>query len=318
LAPRPADHDPLIGESLGEFEIVALLGRGGMGAVYRARQASLDRLVAVKVLPQHVAEDVSFLERFRREARAAAAISHSNIVQVFSVGQDKGYQFIAMELVDGESLSAVLNREGRVAPDLALAYLKQVASALAKAHAAGIVHRDIKPANLLLTSDGLVKVADFGLAKRPGTDVSVTATGAALGTPLYMPPEAAEAKPCDARSDLYSLGATFYHLLAGRPPFEGATAAELILKHYQAEVQPLDEAAPDAPPALCSVIRRLLRKDPAERFQTAAELLDALDRVSARGIQPRRSSPSPERGHLPPSPPGRGHLPPSPSGRGLG
>jgi len=288
LSQPPDNLDPLLGQSLGDFEIVALLGRGGMGAVYKARQASLDRLVAIKVLPQEYAADASFLERFSREARAAAALNHPNIVQVIVVGQDKGHHFIAMELVDGESLSQVLKRVGRLAPDLALAYLKQVASALAKAHAAGIVHRDIKPANLLLTSDGLVKVADFGLAKRAGLDVSVTATGASLGTPLYMPPEIAEAKPSDARSDLYSLGATFYHLLAGRPPFEGATAAELILKHYRAEVQPLGEAAPDAPAALCSIVRRLLRKDPAERFQTAAELLDALDRIKVGGASPRR------------------------------
>ncbi len=327
MAQPPDSLDPLIGQSLGEFEILALLGRGGMGAVYKARQATLDRLVAIKVLPQEYAADAAFLERFGREARAAAAISHPNIVQVFSVGHDKGHEFIAMELVDGESLSQVLKREGRLrfagadrvaqppsavgaqagAPvphrepvggaslprdrgvvggaslPRVLDLFKQVASALAKAHAAGVVHRDIKPANLLLTSDGLVKVADFGLAKRAGVDVNVTATGASIGTPLYMPPEIAEAKPSDARSDLYSLGATFYHLLAGRPPFEGGTAAELILKHYRAEVPPLGEAAPDAPPALCSIVRRLLCKDPAERFQTAAELLDALDRIKVGG-----------------------------------
>jgi len=274
--------DPLIGQSLGQFEILELLGRGGMGAVYKARQPSLNRFVAIKVLPRAFSRDASFIERFSREAHAAAAVNHPNIIQIHDVAHDRGFQFIAMELVDGESLADVLRREGRLAPDRALEVLKQVAAALAKAHAAGIVHRDIKPSNILLTTDGLAKVADFGLAKRPGIDVSVTATGATLGTPLYFPPEVARGERCDARSDLYSLGATFYHALAGHPPFEGATATELALKHAEAPVPPLREAAPEASPAFCRVIHRLLRKNPAERYPSAEELLSALERAEAR------------------------------------
>jgi len=274
--------DPLVGQRLGEFEVVEFLGRGGMGAVYKARQASLDRLVAIKVLPRAFSRDASFVERFGREARAAAAVSHPNIIEIHAVGHDRGYQYIAMEFVDGESLADILKREDRLAADRALAMMKQVASALAKAHGVGVLHRDIKPSNILLTSDGLAKVADFGLAKRPGTELTVTATGAPIGTPLYLPPETARGKAVDARSDLYSLGATFYHALAGRPPFQGDSAAEVIVKHTEAQAPPLSQLAPDAPPALCRTIHRLLRKNPPERYPSAQELLVALQRVEAR------------------------------------
>jgi len=278
--------DPLIGQTLGEFEIVEFLGRGGMGAVYKARQASLGRFVAIKVLPRAFSRDTSFVERFGREGRAAAAVRHPHIVDIHAVGTDRGFQYIAMEFVEGESLADVLKREGRLPADRALALMKQVAEALAAAHEVGIIHRDIKPSNIMIDSKGRVRVADFGLAKRPGADVSVTATGAPVGTPLYLPPEAARGKAVDARSDLYSLGATFYHALAGRPPFQGETAAEVILQHAEAHVSPLSQAAPDAPPALCRTIHRLLRKNPGERYPSADELLAALIRVEARVAQP--------------------------------
>ncbi|HUT35704.1 MAG TPA: protein kinase [Planctomycetota bacterium] len=273
--------DPLIGHSLGEFKIVELLGRGGMGAVYKARQTSLSRFVAIKVLPRSLARDAKFIERFGREARDAAAITHPNIIHVHAVGHDKGFYFIAMELVEGESLGDILRREGRLAPDLALEIMKQVAAALAKAHAAGIVHRDIKPSNILLTPDGLAKLADFGLAKRADVDVSVTQTGVVMGTPLYFPPEAARREQNDTRSDLYSLGATFYHLIAGHPPFQGESVAELAVKHTQDPVPPLKQSVPGAPAALCSIIHRLLHKEAAQRYQTADDLLGALSRVSS-------------------------------------
>jgi serine/threonine protein kinase len=294
--------DPLVGETLGEFGIMELLGRGGMGAVYKARQASLDRLVAIKILPRAFSRDASFIERFSREARDAAAVNHPNIIQIYAVGEARGFQYIAMEIVDGESLAELLKREGRLAPERAIDMLKQVAAALARAHGAGIVHRDIKPSNILLAPDGLVKVADFGLAKRSGTDVSVTHTGALMGTPLYFPPEAARGERYDARSDLYSLGATFYHVLAGRPPFEGGNAIELAVKHTEGQVPPLAEAAPEASPALCRIIHRLLRKSPGERYQSAEELLEALGRVEARRTtcqaEPTRTMPGTARASL--------------------
>ncbi|MBL7223054.1 MAG: protein kinase, partial [Candidatus Brocadiae bacterium] len=282
----PSAGDPLIGQTLGEFVIESVLGRGGMGAVYKGTQPSLGRSVAIKVLPERLASDASFIERFHREARAAAAINHPNIIEVYSIGKDKGHEYIAMELVDGESLRDVLRREGRIPPDRALELMKQVADALAVAHAQGILHRDIKPDNILLTKRGRAKVADFGLAKQTDTDVSITITGQTLGTPLYIPPEAAQGAKLDARSDLYSLGATFYHLMAGRPPFKGATAAELIIKHDQARVAPLQQVAPDVAPAFARIIHRLLRKKPADRYPDGCALLEALQRVEAHVAQP--------------------------------
>ena len=274
--------DKLLGRRLGDFEILEILGRGGMGVVYKARQASLDRHVAIKVLPRELSQDASFATRFDREARAAAAVSHPHIISIYAVGEDRGYHYIAMELVEGDSLAQVLRRDGPLASDRALALMKQVAAALEAAHTCGVLHRDIKPGNILLTPKGDAKVADFGLAKRTAVDVSVTVTGAALGTPLYLPPEVASGQEAGTRSDLYSLGAAFYHLLAGQPPFQGSSATELAVKHTSAKAPLLSKLAPDAPPALCRVIHRLLRKSAGERYASAAELLDALGRVEAR------------------------------------
>jgi len=273
------DRDPLIGQTLGEFQVLELLGRGGMGAVYKAVQTSLDRFVAIKILPQRLSRDASFVERFSREARAAAAVTHASIIEVFAVGHDKGFQYIAMEFIEGETVDGILRREGRIAPDRALDIMRQATSALAAAHDCGILHRDLKPSNLLVTSRGRVKIADFGLAKHEGVDVSVTVTGQALGTPLYMPPEAARGERYDARSDLYSLGATFYQMLAGRPPFMGTSATEVVLKHAEAHAPALQDLCPDAPDRLCRIIHRLLAKHAAHRYSTADKLLDALNRV---------------------------------------
>ena len=285
----PEQTDPLIGQRLGEFEIVEPLGRGGMGAVYKARQPSLGRLVAIKVLPASLSANESFVARFDREARAAAAVSHPNIIEIHAVGEDRGHPYIAMELIDGETLSDVLEREGRLPPDRALAVMKQTAAALAEAHEHGILHRDIKPANILLDAKGRVKVADFGLAKRADMDVTLTLVGATLGTPLYMSPDAARGLPADARSDLYSLGATFYQAIAGRPPFDGQTPAQVILKHAEAAVPPLGQLAPDTPAELCRIIHRLLRKNPDERYPSAEALLGDLERVEVGGAR-RRSA----------------------------
>jgi predicted Ser/Thr protein kinase len=280
-ASRPAD--PLLGTTLGQYEILEVLGRGGMGVVYKAQQASLGRAVAIKVLPKTFCSDGMFIQRFGREARAAAAVRHPNIIEVYDIGQDGGRHYIAMEFIEGETLGELLKREGQLPPERALAMLKDVASALAEAHEYGVLHRDIKPANILIDLKGRVKVADFGLAKQAGVDVTVTVTGASLGTPLYMPPEISRGKAADARSDLYSLGATFYQALAGKPPFDGVTPAELIVKHIEERVPPLQKLAPDASPALCRVIHKLLRKKPEERVQSAEALLEALGKLDAQG-----------------------------------
>ncbi len=297
---RPAERaDPLIGQTLGPFEIVELIGRGGMGSVYKARQASLDRLVAVKVLSQELAQDAGFVARFHREGRAAAAVSHPNVIEIHDVGEDRGYHYIVMEYVAGENLADMLEHGGRLAPQRALDLMKQVADALGAAHGAKVLHRDIKPANILVRPDGVAKVADFGLAKRPEADASVTQTGHALGTPLYISPEGARGQATDARSDLYCLGATFYRVLAGRPPFDGDTTAAVLAKHMEARVPPLNKVAPDTPPALCRVIHRLLRKNPAERYQDARALKAALMRAEARlGTPPVEMAPAAATQHL--------------------
>ncbi|MFW6161842.1 MAG: protein kinase domain-containing protein [Planctomycetota bacterium] len=268
--------DPLVGRTFGDFAILERIGRGGMGVVYKARQSRLDRLVALKILPR--AHSKTAAARFQREARAAAAIAHPGIVAVLEVGEAEGYRYIAMEFVEGESLRAMMRREGRLAPDRAIDLMSQVTSALVAAHEAGVVHRDIKPSNILIDPSGAAKLVDFGLAKRPKTDVTVTAEGASLGTPLYMPPEMGRGqKALDARADLYSLGATFYHALAGRPPFEAESTVELVVKHATERPQALGAVAPGLDRGLTRIIDKLLRKNPDARYPSAQALLDDLD-----------------------------------------
>lgn len=266
--------------NLGGFEILGRLGRGGMGMVLRVRQPSMDRIVALKVLMGYTAWNEAALIRFTREAQAAGAAGHPNIIEVYDTGHDRGWHYIAMEYMDGGSLTDVLGRDGPLAPARALALMKQVAGGLAEAHRMGILHRDIKPSNILLTSRGWAKVADFGLAKRPDLDLSVTRPASVLGTPVYMAPEALRGEEYDARCDLYSLGATFYHALTGQPPFMGATCAELVTKHLEARPAPLTNVSPGTPPPLARIVHRLLEKKPSDRYQSAGDLLSALEGVS--------------------------------------
>lgn len=266
--------------NLGGFEILGRLGRGGMGTVFRVRQPSMDRIVALKVLMGHTGWNKTSLMRFTREAQTAAAAGHPNIIEVYDTGHDRGWYYIAMEYMDGGSLADVLQRDSPLAPERALALMKQVAGGLAEAHRMGILHRDIKPSNILLTSRGWAKVADFGLAKRPDIDLSVTRPALLLGTPVYMAPEALRGAEYDARCDLYSLGATFYQALAGQPPFMGRTSTELVAKHLEAQPAPLTEVSPGTPPPLARIVHRLLEKKPSDRYQSAGDLLSALEGVS--------------------------------------
>ncbi len=276
----------LIGRKLGDYQVLRKLGRGGMADVYTARQLSLGRDVALKVLKSEYARDADYVERFRREARAAAKLNHPNIVQVFDVGSVDSQHYIAQELVDGENLREVVGREGRLEVDAAIEVLAGVASALEVASEAGITHRDIKPENIMRSSRGIVKVADFGLA-RLGADAGVsqadlTQAGLTLGTPRYMSPEQVQGHVADVRSDLYSLGVTMYHLLAGRPPFEADDPLALAVLHLHETPAPLDRARgrngsqPDLPEWLIAVVSRLMNKLPQDRFQSPSELLDAI------------------------------------------
>lgn len=268
----------LSGKQLGDYNVLRRLGRGAMAEVYLADQISLGRQVALKVLKSELACDPTCVQRFRREAQAAASLIHANIVQVHEVACIDGIHFIAQEYVQGVNLHQYLARNGTLDLKLALLVLRQVAAALAKAADQKIVHRDIKPENIMLTKLGEVKVADFGLARvlqREGS-VTLTQAGMTMGTPLYMSPEQAEGKTLDHRSDLYSLGIACYHVLAGHPPFSGETALAVAVQHLKKTAEPLENVRPDLPPALARIIHKMMAKSPDHRHQSARELIREL------------------------------------------
>jgi len=271
--------DDLSGRSLGGYRLLRRLGRGAMGNVYLAEQQSLERQVAVKVLRSDAARHPGAVERFSQEARAAAALVHGNIVQIHEVACFGGIHFLAEEYVAGPSLKAWLLARGPLEPLQALSVLSQVGSALVKSAQAGIVHRDIKPENLLVTPAGEVKVADFGLARVLEDDLELTQQGMTLGTPLYMSPEQAAGRPVDVRSDLYSLGASVYHLLAGQPPFTGSTSLAVALAHQREQVMPLAAYRPELPAGLGRIVEQLLAKLPEERCDSPTDLLQAVEVV---------------------------------------
>ncbi|MDA1214584.1 MAG: serine/threonine-protein kinase, partial [Planctomycetota bacterium] len=267
---------------LGDFRLLRRLGRGGMAEVYLAEQTSLKRQVAIKLMRSELLSDEKSLARFKREALAAAGLNHPKIVQVYTVGEAEGVQFIAQEYVQGMNLRDFIAKKGPPETSVAVHIIRQVAQALQSAHEAGVVHRDIKPENIMLTRRGEVKVADFGLAQvMERTDgMNLTQEGTTMGTPLYMSPEQVNGKKLDPRSDLYSLGVTCYHMLSGRPPFRGETALSIAVQHLQNEPEPLAAIRPDLPPALCDVVRKLLAKDREQRYPDAKTLLNDLKLVT--------------------------------------
>lgn len=258
-----------------------LLGSGAMADVYLAEQVSLGRQVALKVLRPETLRHPAAVERFEREARSAAALVHGHIVQIHEVACIDGVHLLAEEYVAGPSLRQWLTDRGPLDARQAVTVLRHVGAALGRAAEQGIVHRDIKPDNLLVSPAGDVKVADFGLARSVGEDVALTQDGMTLGTPLYMSPEQGQGSAVDVRSDLYSLGASVYHLLAGRPPFNAATAIGVVMAHVQEPLPPLASLRPDLPAAICGIVERLLEKRPEDRFPTPPDLLAALDGVTA-------------------------------------
>ncbi|MEW6357347.1 MAG: SUMF1/EgtB/PvdO family nonheme iron enzyme [Planctomycetota bacterium] len=265
--------DPLIGSKLGVLELKEKLGQGGMGAVYMAINTPLDRMVAVKVLPEElVKNNPAFLERFYREARMAAKLNHSNAVMVYSVGEQQGRHFIEMEFVQGMNLRQVVQKQGRVEVKEASRIIADAARALAAAHEKEIIHRDIKPDNIMLTEKGEVKVADFGLARVTTADSSITMSGQVMGTPLYMSPEQGQGKPTDGRTDIYSLGATYYHALVGLPPFTADTPLQVMMKHATEAVSwPADAA--DIPVEIRRIVERMMAKDPGQRYATCEAVI---------------------------------------------
>jgi serine/threonine-protein kinase len=280
--PPTSPADDLTGREIGGYGVLRKLGAGGMAEVYLAEQRSLARQVALKVLHQPLSRDGAFVERFKREARAAAALIHANIVQIYEVGQASGVHFIAQEYVRGRNLAEVLRREASLPAGSVLDVLRQVTSALAKAAELGIVHRDIKPENILLSESGEVKVADFGLARIESADAqTLTQAGVTMGTPLYMSPEQIEGRPVDSRSDIYSLGVTAYHLLAGVPPHTGETALAIAVHHLNTPPQPLENLRPDVPQGLARIVHRMIAKRPEHRYRDPQELLGELRRLAA-------------------------------------
>jgi eukaryotic-like serine/threonine-protein kinase len=281
LTPEPAAT--CIGTTLGGYEIVAILGAGGMGDVYRARDTRLGREVALKILPPHLTHDASRVARFRSEARAASALNHPNAVTIYEIGNDAGTWFIATELIEGVTLRQRL-QAGRLVREEAISIALQCASSLEATHRAGVIHRDIKPENIMLRPDGLVKVVDFGLARmlEPRADdlLERTQTGSVMGTPRYMSPEQARGEKLDARSDIFSLGAVLFEMVCGYPAFPGASTAEVFAALLAAPPDPRD-AGP-----LRDVLSRALQKDAAARYASMAEFA-----ADIRRIDPRRESP---------------------------
>jgi len=265
----------------GRYRIQRKLGAGGMADVYLAEDQELGRRVAIKILNGRHANDAQFIERFRREAKNAAALNHPNIVSIYDRGEAEDTYYIAMEFLDGRTLKELIVGHGAAPVRVAIEYARQILSALRFAHRHGIVHRDIKPHNVLVDAEGRVKVTDFGIA-RAGTS-QMTETGSIVGTAQYLSPEQARGGEVDQRSDLYSLGVVLYELLTGKTPFEGDTPVEVAMKHLSNAPKPPSELRKDIPPELDMVVLRALAKDPNDRYQSADEMEGDLDRV-ARGL----------------------------------
>jgi serine/threonine-protein kinase len=281
-------------QTLGRYRIEGLLGEGAMAEVYRAHDPDIGRAVAVKILKPDFARDADLEARFLREARAAGALSHQNIATIYDAGEASSVAYIAMELVEGQPLDALLAAQGRLPYERVLSIARQLADALAYAHRAGIVHRDVKPSNILVTADGRqVKLVDFGVARLGEADAGQlgrTHAGQLVGTPRYMSPEQALGLPVDHRADLFSLGVVLYEMMTGKVAFPGTGLATIAIQIAQERVDPVGRIVGDCPPGLSFIIDKLLSKKPEARFQDGAQLVAALDREigQAKEAEPTR------------------------------
>ncbi|HEX7797902.1 MAG TPA: serine/threonine-protein kinase, partial [Vicinamibacterales bacterium] len=298
------------GLRLGPYEIQGPLGAGGMGEVYKAKDTRLDRTVAIKILPDALADDAQFRGRFEREARTISQLDDPHICALYDVGEEKGMSFLVMQYLEGETLSARLQRSGALSISEALKIAIEIAGALDKAHRVGVIHRDLKPGNVMLTKSG-AKLLDFGLAKSnavargsvsvlPTTPVSITAQGTILGTFQYMAPEQVEGGEADARTDVFAFGAMLYEMVAGRPAFQGKTQASLIGSIMRDDPTMAGDFGASLPPALGRVIRACLAKNPDDRIQTAHDVALQLQWILEGGSQvgvpvPVASVPAPTR-----------------------
>ncbi len=271
----------LVGGSLGGYDLVEKIGEGGMGTVYRARDKGLDRFIAVKVLPAELAKDRIYRTRFLREARTLARIAHPNLIHIYTVGEEEGRYFFAMELIEGETLSGRIRRAHPLPFDEIVRIASQVMSALAKVHAAGVTHRDVKSANIMLTSDGRALLMDLGLARQESAG-GLTSPGMVLGTPEYMSPEQAEGERAGAQSDIYSLGVVMYEMLAGKVPFTGKSVLAVLRRQVEEMPPGVRSVRADAPEALVRIVEKAMRKKAPERYQTVEEM--ARDLLKCGGV----------------------------------
>jgi serine/threonine-protein kinase len=276
----------LIGQRIAHYQIESLLGEGGMGKVYKARNTRLDKTCALKILPPELArQDPTLLERFIREARSAAAVEHPNVLRVYFIGRVEQNCFIEMQYVDGGNLQDLLDQRRKLDVRTAARVVRDVANALQAAHEKGIIHRDIKPSNVMLSKKGQVLVADFGLAKMGTAKTKLTQDGYVLGTPLYMSPEQAIGQAVDHRSDIYSLGVMFYEMLAGSPPYTADSPLVVLRMHESAPIPDVTGLAPETPHEIAAMIWKMLAKRPDDRYQNCAEI--------ARELRTFLSAPSP-------------------------
>ncbi|MFO0813138.1 MAG: serine/threonine-protein kinase [Gemmatales bacterium] len=296
-APKPESHKPTNSMdaynllrngtqpvTIGDFTVMKKLGQGGMGAVFKAKQLSLDREVALKVLARHLADDEKFVSRFEREARVMAKLDHGNIIRCYHIGKELGLHYLAMEYVDGCSLQDLIDKNGKLSVADALYVALRVADALQYAHELNMVHRDIKPDNVLISKKGVVKVADLGLAKPVNDDLSMTASGVGAGTPHYMAPEQMRsAKDVDGRADIYALGAMMYVMLTGKKPFDGETLVRLLEQKEKGRLEPARKLNPKVPDKLDLMIEKMMTKSLTARYQTCAEVMRDLEGLGLAG-----------------------------------
>lgn len=277
---RPAQQIP-------GFQVLSKVGQGAMAVVFKSKQLSLDRIVAIKVLPKRLSENREFVDRFYREGRAAARLNHANIVQAYDVGESGGYHYFVMEYIDGKTVYDLVTDGKPMKEADAVRIILQCAKALHHAHEQGLIHRDVKPKNLMITKAGDVKLADMGLAREMGDFVTATAeAGRAYGTPYYISPEQIRGElSIDARADIYGLGATFYHMVTGKVPFDGTTPSAVMHKHLKDPLLPPDHINPALSSGVGEIIEVMMAKSPDERYPSMVELIDDLEAV-ARGEPP--------------------------------
>jgi predicted Ser/Thr protein kinase len=276
---RNTGSGPPLPERFGAYRVEGLIGSGGMGIVYRALDEALQRPVALKTLLPAMAADPEFVARFKREAQSAAALNHPNITQIYAIGQEGTIPYFAMELIQGRSLEDLVKDAGPIEPGEAASYIIQAARGLRHAAERKLIHRDVKPSNLMLTEDGEVKITDFGLAKAARGDSRLTTTGEVIGSPGYISPEQAQGSPLDARSDIYSLGATFYQLVTGKLPFDAPTPVAMIIKHLNEPLKSPRAHNPAIPYPIAASIQKMMAKRPGERFQDYDALIRDLERA---------------------------------------